>query len=599
MSSIVRVLPPSVAERIAAGEVIERPSSVVKELVENSIDAGATEVLVLLKDGGRELIEIVDNGHGMPREDLALCVKRHATSKLSSLEDLESISTLGFRGEALPSIAAVSDLSILTRAEGTKDAFELRGPEMQAVTFGHFLNSEHGTRVRAQGLFSQVPARLKFLKSPAAEVSQVREWLERLALSHPKTGFKLLSEDRTLLNLRPQTELERVRAVLSDGEDFPIVTAETDAGSQLHARVHWLQGLSLPQMKRVAQAVNGRSVRDRLLQQAVLSPFRQALLPGQFPAIALFLEIPPSQIDVNVHPAKTEVRFLESSKVFRAIQSLVEAMIVKHGAPSFASANTNSNAQPQTFNFQRATSNFQHPTTYAPLPASGFLTAAEPATENPTASASASATETASGHSLDPNHFAGTLFNTYLLYDLGHELVLMDQHAAHERIRFEQLRKQRLSARDGKAIESQALLIPEAVHFAPESRHDLENRLGWLTEMGFEAELFGDSTVLFRALPPAWGKEDLRTRLKSLVERVLTQETQGQALSLDEHLFESLASEACHSAVRAGDRLERAEADALARELFACEHPWNCPHGRPTIARVPRARFEEWFLRRV
>ena len=294
MSSIVEVrrvqiLDPQVAERIAAGEVIERPASVVKELVENSLDAGATEIAVNLEEGGKSLIEVLDNGHGMTPEDLSLCIQRHATSKLRTLDDLERILSLGFRGEALPSITAVSDVSLLSCSKNSDTTFQLNlksmasAPKPEAVTFGHFLNSPHGTRIQARGLFSQVPARLKFLKSQNAEVAQVREWIERLALAHPATGFRLTSDGRTLLNLRPQTESERIRTLLGDGDDFPIVFATEETSAQLKIRAHWLQGLSTPQTRKLIQVVNGRSVRDRMLQQAMLAPFRQVLFQASFP----------------------------------------------------------------------------------------------------------------------------------------------------------------------------------------------------------------------------------------------------------------------------------------------------------------------------
>ena len=357
----IQVLSANVAERIAAGEVIERPASVVKELIENSLDAGATEILVALEDGGKSLIEIIDNGHGMSPEDLALCVRRHATSKLSSVGDLEKILTLGFRGEALPSVAAVSELSVLSRALGSDTAYELKLPavsdqerfedrrfEPEKATFGHFLSSPHGTRIQARGLFAQIPARLKFLKSQGAEVSQVREWIERLALAHPKAGFRLLSDGRQVLSLRPQSETDRVRSILADGEDYPILSANSDLGAAagglgvpdraggIHVRVHWLQGLSSPQMRKLVQVVNGRAVRDRMLQQALLAPFRQALLPGQFPAVALYVDIDPALIDVNVHPTKTEIRFLESRRIFHVIDELIDGLIAREGAPAFA-----------------------------------------------------------------------------------------------------------------------------------------------------------------------------------------------------------------------------------------------------------------------
>lgn len=610
-NSRVHVLNPLVAERIAAGEVIERPASVVKELVENSLDAGATEITVCLEDGGKALIEVLDNGHGIFRDDLKVCIQRHATSKLNSLSDLEKIATLGFRGEALPSVGAVADLTLLSRTASSDTAYQLRvhsmqaDPEPEAVTFGHFLSSQHGTRIQARGLFSQVPARLKFLKSQAAEVGQVREWIERLALAHPQTGFQLISDQRSILKLRPQDEVARVKAILSDGDSYPVVSANNDLGfrdrekGDLHIRAHWLQGLSSPQTRRVLQVVNGRSVKDRLLQQAILSAFKQSLLPGQFPAIAVYIEIDPAQIDVNVHPTKTEIRFLESRKIFHALESLISSMIEKNGAPAFVPT--------QKWGAYESTPNFSFttpPTLNIPSPqtTSTFSRQEMPSisshSDSPTAP-SLSTPSQAARLGLTAERFMGTSFNTYLFYDLGEELVLIDQHAAHERIRYEKLRTR---ATDPACANSrQALLLPEAVHFDSEQRGVLEGRLSWLDALGFEAEIFGETALLFRAIPGEWGAYDLRTRLKNLVERIaeLDANTTLPQVFMDENLFEKLASEACHSAIRAGDRLERVEALELIEQLFQCEHPWNCPHGRPTVARVPKGKIEEWFLRRV
>ncbi len=642
----IRVLNSNVAERIAAGEVIERPAAVVKELIENSLDAGATEISVALEDGGKSLIEITDNGHGMSPEDLKICVLRHATSKLATLGDLEKIRSLGFRGEALPSVAAVAELSILSRTTDQETAYELKIPavndqerfedrkfEPEPLTFGHFLNSKHGTRIQVRGLFAHVPARLKFLKSQGAEVGQVREWMERLALAHPECGFRLHSERRQILALRPQSETDRVRSILADGDDYPVVSAATDLGVPealgLQVRVHWLQGLSTPQMRKIVQVVNGRAVRDRMLQSALLAPFRQALLPGQFPAVALYIDIDPAQIDVNVHPTKTEIRFLEGRKVFHAIDQLVDTLIAEKGAPAYAAGLARDWAEPQAsaqvagssqpsaenLSWNRSSSfSWTKPTVSESGTPSGAgpRRTSEPGPQTPfqfRAAESLSDAPVAPEHPLKHGRFAGTLFNTYLFYELSGELALVDQHAAHERIRYEQLKKRALRRADGSALEAQALLIPEAVHFPAESRQLLESRLGWLGRLGFEAEVFGEDTLLFRGVPAEWGPGsggDLRARLRNLVERVLAQDNpddmepgKAPSLEMDETLFEALASEACHSAIRAGDRLEREEAAALVEQLFDCEHPWNCPHGRPTVVRVPRARFEEWFQRRV
>ncbi|OFZ79036.1 MAG: hypothetical protein A2603_10130 [Bdellovibrionales bacterium RIFOXYD1_FULL_55_31] len=603
----IKILNAAVAERIAAGEVIERPASVVKELVENSLDAGASEIAVFLEDGGKGLIEVLDNGHGMTREDLSLCIERHATSKLSSLADLENLTTLGFRGEALPSIAAVSDLSILSRSSGEGDsgtAYELlprpigeAQHSLRPVTFGHFLNSPQGTRIRVQSLFSQVPARLKFLKSQASEVSQVREWVERLAIAHPGSGFRLTSDGRTILNLRPAEEPARTRGILADDESFPVVSADSELPG-LRARAHWIQGLSSQQTRRIVQVVNGRAVRDRLLQQAILTAFRQALLPGQFPAIALFLEIDPGQLDVNVHPTKTEIRFLNSRQVFHCVESLIGMMIHRSGAPAHAGRiETGSGAsefQPETEPFQTSQS-----------PAMTWR-ASEPTRQESLDFTSPSTSEPIDMGPLSSGRFAGILFNTYLVYDLGDELALVDQHAADERIRFEALRNRVFQNEQTNSKEpraSQSLLIPEAVHFPVERRLELETRLRWLETLGFEVELFGESTLVFRAIPPEWTSDALRPRLKNLVDRVLSYSDRADRESpdvlMDETLFETLASEACHSAVRAGDRVEPVEAQSIVRQLFQCDHPWNCPHGRPTVVRIPRSRIEEWFQRRV
>lgn len=641
MEKKIQVLNPHVAERIAAGEVIERPASVVKELVENSLDAGATEVLVILEEGGKSLIEIVDNGHGMPVEDLAICIERHATSKLNSLDDLERIRTLGFRGEALPSIAAVSDLSIISRARGSDSAYELNASEIagrleqkptpKRITVGHFINAPHGTRIQARGIFSQIPARLKFLKSQSAEVSYVRDWIERLALAYPQVGFQLVSDDRSLLNLRPQDEKSRVQAILGDGDDYPIITIANDQDgfrdNGFQVRIHWLQGLSSPNSKKLIQVVNARAVRDRVLQQALLIPFRQALLPGQFPAAALFIQIHPAALDVNVHPTKTEVRFLDSRKVFHTIESLAKTMLLKEGTPAVVptfQSPTHTQSQTQMppregglMSTGMASSGWNSPSWNSPsstAPSSPLWTFSESVSRpvsqplslwkeaDPLPGDSAAPINpTSAANPLQYARYSGILFNTYLIYERGNELVMVDQHAAHERIRYESLKRRTLHTLQSatESFDSQSLLIPETVRFQAELRHSLEGKLPWLARLGFEVEVFGEDTLLFRAVPAEWGTKQLKPRLKNLIDRILTLDTVENSVLLDEALFEALASEACHSAIRAGDHLEPEEAKHLVQQLFQCEHPWNCPHGRPTVVIVPESKLEEWFQRKV
>lgn len=643
----ISILPPLVAERIAAGEVVERPSSVVKELVENALDAGATEVSVRLEDGGKALIEVLDDGFGMGRKDLELAVLRHATSKIREVSDLERLATLGFRGEALPSIAACADLSILSREKDSTETYEWRNGAVEPTTFGNFHAAKHGTRIRVRALFSQIPARLKFLKSATGEVGAAREWMERLALTNPGVGFRLETEARTLLHYRPESEASRVARVLGDEGDFPVITEETIEAGAIRARIHWLQGATSPQMRKMVQAVNGRAVRDRLLNQAILAPFRQALLPGQFPWLALFLDVPPALLDVNVHPTKTELRFLNASQIFRTVERLGESMIAKHGSIGFASPSGGGFTHEGGEAAGRTATAFESPNAVTPglTGHSAFDTPVARAAEagasagrsarfestpsffaTPTQSLDAVYDRPAGGrnsapgsspagafapslsHPFTPDRYAGAIFSTYLLYDLGSEMALIDQHAAHERIRFEKLRARALRSAEG--AESQSLLVPETARFPAENRARIEARLPLLESLGFEAELFGGSEtheqLLFRAIPAEWGAANLRTRLLTLVEKLgaledseIPAKDAHRVLKLDEKLFEKLASEACHSAVRAGDRLDDDAARAIVEALFACEHPWNCPHGRPTVARVPRTRFEEWFQRRV
>lgn len=635
-------LSPAIAERIAAGEIIERPASVVKELIENSLDAGATEIVVTLKAGGRELIEILDNGEGMSPTDLELCIERHATSKLSSLDDLEKIATLGFRGEALPSVAAVSDLTFLSRTKDSDTAYILnvgdllsrpdQPPKSEKITFGQFIDKRHGTKIQARGLFSQIPARLKFLKSQSAEVSQTREWMERLALAFPQVGFKLISDEKTVLNLKSESEKSRIQSILSDGEDYPIqmITNEQDGFRDLglKMRLYWLQGLSCSNARKLIQIVNSRAVRDRLLQQAILSPFRQTLLPGQFPAVVLFVDINPAAIDVNVHPTKSEIRFLNTQKIFSTLDGLIKSLITREGAPAIVPSSTESSRAHLEPYFQNNHSSFSQSSgdqgprysspSSRPYSHDEFKGAYTPSLwggAEPTATGALykdtptpftlSEPQNIGTHFLHLARPVGLILNTYILLEGNQELILVDQHAAHERIRYENLKKRILgTASNLPKLASQSLLIPETAKFSPDLRSLVESRLPQIAEYGFESEIFGEDTLLFRSVPVEWGTSQLKTRLKNLVDRlveipnIVSSEVFSEVF-IDEQLFEAVASEACHSAIRAGDRLEPQEVQSLIEQLLNCEHPWNCPHGRPTIAKVSQGKIEEWFQRRV
>lgn len=584
--SKIRVLPSLIAERIAAGEVIERPASVIKELCENAIDAGARSIEVHLKKGGTDLIEVVDNGCGMVREDLEVCIGRHATSKIREFDDLSRLSTLGFRGEALPSIASVSELTIASRPEEGQETHEIRlsqnaSPRAEAKRIANigFLGSPHGTRVRVSSLFSQIPARLKFLKSPGAEASAVREILERLALTHPEISFRLVNEERTTLDLPSEVLRDRVIRMLSDGNPFELKELRLDGLYSIE--ILWLKGLSFPHTRSLYQIVNGRALRDRTLQSAILNPLKQSFLPGNFPAAVVSLRVPSDELDVNVHPTKTEIRFLEPGKIYALCSAAFERILEGERMPTAGTALDAPAGFLAAFSGGIPGSAF-HPGTHADI-GHAFGTGA----------ASQASFETSFEHT-PFGDYRGILFSTYFVFEKGDELTLIDQHAAHERIRYEQLRARILKH---EKIETQALLVPEVVKLPLEKILEIRPKLALLQSLGFEVEVFSDESLLFRAVPAVWGNRALTERLRNLAERLLQTEISQEHPVWDEMLFEKIAMEACRSSFKAGDAVPEFSALDLTRKLFECEHPGNCPHGRPTSIRISRAKVEEWFQR--
>jgi DNA mismatch repair protein MutL len=581
--SKIQILPSLIAERIAAGEVIERPASAVKELCENALDAGATSVEVTLMRGGTDLIEVIDNGSGMAREDLEVCIGRHATSKIREFEDLNRLRTLGFRGEALPSIASVSELTIASRLKGNDSTHEIRlsqsaasrTPSDQVANIG-FCGSPPGTRVRVASLFSQVPARLKFLKSPGAESGAVREILERLALAHPEVRFKMTSDERTLLELPMESLKDRAIRMLSDDNPFEVKTLRLGGPQSLE--VIWLKGLSLPHTRSLYQIVNGRAVRDRTLQTAILNPLKQSFLPGNFPACVVKIDLPPDELDVNVHPAKTEIRFLEPGKIFAlckaAFEKLMEEDLAREGAAEEFRMHASPSFVPTSFG------GYSHGFTTGHTPLLDLSGKSDPS--------ESFIDETPIGD------YRGILFSTYFVFERGDDLTLIDQHAAHERIRYEQLKSRILRQ---EAVETQTLLVPEVIKWSSDRILELKPKLSLLSSMGFDVEIFGEETVLFRAIPAIWGNRALTERLRNLLERLLEARIPDGSLVWDEPLFEKIAMEACRSSFKAGDMIETASALDLTRKLFQCEHPGNCPHGRPTSIRISKTKVEEWFNR--
>lgn len=578
----IRRLEPHLINQIAAGEVIERPASAVKELVENALDAGATSLVVHLREGGRTLISITDNGMGMTRQDLDLAVERHATSKLPE-SDLFNITTLGFRGEALPSIGSVSRLSLTSRAKGATEAWCLKvegGQKTAAVPASH----PQGTHIEVKDLFYATPARLKFLKAPLTELAYAVELLNRLAMGHFAVAFKLSSDTRVVFDYAPCATLEERLAQVM-GKDFaqnalPLAMTREDMR---------LTGfISLPTLSRANSAhqyffVNNRPVKDKLLQGAVLAAYQDVLVSNRYPLLALFLELPQEDLDVNVHPAKTEVRFRDSGRVRGTLVSALKQTL--HGA----TPRTATTLSHQAMGAFRPQASFQTPLpTYAgpSAPPSSFL----PRVDSPEISLREAPPPPFSPFESPPLGFAkAQMHETYIIAQTEEGLVIVDQHAAHERLVYE-----RLKAEMGH-VRRQPLLIPEVIELEEGGVSRLQENIQALLDLGLVGEPFGEKAFLVREIPALLGTSDLKGLVQDLVDEI---QSFSDPLSLQERILAVLSTHACHHSVRAGRKLSLDEMNALLRQMEQTPHSAQCNHGRPTYIELKREDMEKLFGRR-
>lgn len=587
----VRQLPENVVNRIAAGEVIERPASVVKELVENAIDAGATRVEVVLSGGGRELIRVSDNGAGMNAEDLALSVERHATSKLDS-EDLLNISTLGFRGEALPSIGAAARLSIATRARGSDTALEVRveGGEKSEIRPAALAE---GTRVEVRDLFYATPARLKFLKSEQAETAAAIDVVRRLALARPDVAFTIAAGERVIqYPLRGEDSAARLADVI--GGDARANTVPVEA-SREGVRLSGLAGLpTFSKANSLSQYlfVNGRPVRDKVLLGALRGGYADLLHSGRYPVAALFIELDPHEVDVNVHPAKAEVRFRDPSLVRGlVVRALQEAL----GGGARRSATTGvdrlvSFARPQS------APGFSSGWRGAAAPYRGGLAeAAQAAFETmaqPGADARADLAPVLQADLERPLGAArAQLHETYIVAQTVDGLVIVDQHAAHERIVYEKLKR----ALSEKGVSTQMLLVPAVVELDASDAAALLARADELAKLGLALEPFGQGAVLVRETPALLGDTNPDDLVRDLAEHIAEWD---DALPLERNLLAVASRVSCHGSIRAGRRLKPEEMNALLREMERTENAGQCNHGRPTYVELKLFDIEKLFGRR-
>ncbi|GAB4225925.1 MAG: DNA mismatch repair endonuclease MutL [Methyloligellaceae bacterium] len=601
----VRQLPPSLINRIAAGEVVERPASAVKELVENAIDAGASRIDVAVAGGGLSLIRVSDDGCGMDEADLALCIQRHATSKLES-GDLLEIGTLGFRGEALPSIGAVARLTIRSRPEGGDAGAEIRvdggqveGPRPAAHAVG--------TLVEVRDLFYATPARLKFMKSERAEQAAISDCVKRLAMAHPGIGFTLTSGERRSLNLAavPAGDSEGVLLRLGRimGEEFMRDALPLSAARE-GLRLEGFAGL--PTLNRANQMmqflfVNGRPVRDKLLAGAVRAAYGDLVPRGRHPMLALFLGVPPREVDVNVHPAKSEVRFRDPAAIRSLIVGALRAALegAGHRAASALAAGAFARAQPAPSQAGRVSS---APLSTAPAPRAampgapaGFSEALQrplQAFAEPGADMRPAERE-APPEALDAPLGAARaqIHDTYILSQTRDSIIIVDQHAAHERLVYEKMK----SALANGGVARQILLIPEVVEMDESDAARLAAAAQELAELGVVLEPFGPGGVAVREMPALLGDTDIAGLVRDLADEL---RDLGEGRSLRERLDHVCATMACHGSVRAGRRLKGEEMNALLREMEATPHSGQCNHGRPTYVELKLADIEKLFGRR-
>ncbi len=596
--SLIRRLPENLVNRIAAGEVVERPASALKELVENAIDAGAHNIAVRLTAGGLDGIEVTDDGCGMSAAEIALALERHATSKLPD-EAIELVATLGFRGEALPSIASVARLSIESRTRESGEGWR-RVVDHGSLTDEGPAALPPGTRIRVDQLFAKVPARRKFLRSARSEYAACLDVVRRLAMARPEIGFTLEHDGRRVLAVQPGEALaSRVAMIVARelAEDGVAIDLQRPMADGL-ARLTGVAGL--PTYNRgVADHqylfVNGRPVKDRLLVGAVRGAYADMLARDRHAVLALFLELPPQELDVNVHPAKTEVRFRDPAFVRGFIVSGLRAALEGAGQRSAQAP-----AAPAMGQWQA------EPIVRASEPALASLFAREHSVREASRvwrgyeaailapAARAEVAEPAPAPSIDfPLGVArGQVAQTYIVAEAEDGLVIVDQHAAHERLVLERLKA---AGAQGAMTAAQALLIPEVVELDEPDCDRLESAAATLAEFGLALERFGPSAMLVRAVPSALGQGDVQALIRDIADDLAQN---GAALLLSERLDHVLATMACHGSVRAGRVLSVAEMNALLREMEMTPRSGQCNHGRPTWVKLAHGDIEKLFGRR-
>lgn len=610
----VRLLSEHVANQIAAGEVVERPASVVKELVENSIDADARRISVAVRKGGKSLIRVTDDGWGMSRDDALLALERHATSKIARAEDLHSISSLGFRGEAIPSIAAVSRFTLTSRERGALNGtqIEIAGGKIISVQDA---GAAEGTVIEARNLFFNLPARRKFLRTDPTETAHVQQVVTLCALAHPGVAFQLVLDDRSVFNLAPATTLiDRLRELYGNQLCAQLVPVGADAAPVSDIIVRGFigkPGVSRSDRRQQYIFVNGRPVENRTINFGLLEGYHTALMRGQYPVTFLFVDMDPALVDVNIHPAKREVRFHDDALVRQAVIDAVRKALEPTGLtvqPLQKSVRTmpvwtghtapvpshGPSASPATTHFAPTPPLVLRGEPGPPPPAQqGQLPAIDEQARQPVPVSSMSGAPSMIEAGENGRwRILGAIGKLYVLAESPEGLVLIDQHAAHERVLFEKMLKEL----EGDAAPSQKLLLPVTLEFDPHDELFVKSNLATLQKLGIGISEFGDRTYLVDALPPYFPLQDLPQLFRNIVDEL---HQTGDNLHVRRLSEDRIATTVCRHAVKARDPLKGEELRSLLQQLHQCELPYTCPHGRPTMIQIGYAELEKKFGRKV
>ena len=612
--SRIKILPEILSNKIAAGEVVERPSSVLKELVENSLDAHATRINIEVEKGGRELLSVGDNGSGMGRDDALLCLERYATSKIKTDADLFSIHTLGFRGEAIPSIASVSRMTIITRARdndiGTR--IEIHGGKIKRVMEA---GAPKGTLIIIKDLFYNTPARRKFLKTQATEMGHITDTITGMALGWPGVGFELKAGNRNLVSWPPAKDARtRVLSVLSPGLDTPLIKVEYEEPS-----VNIFGWVASPQYSKATRQgiftfVNGRRVFDKVVNHALMQGFSGRLMKGKYPLAVLNLFIPENEVDVNVHPAKAVVRFARQSQVHDAVQKAIIASLENSNQGPWAVTPGQSHTEQkpdfspdrQPF-IQNNENSLINQDGSVPASASRAIKEAVHSGFSWPEKELAQKTENTSwefssdppvqenlpikGEKKDRLYPIGQIHNTYILAENNEGLVIIDQHAAHERVLYERFMVQ---IKKG-LVQVQNLLIPQSFELSHTESRVLTDIIPELYKNGLEIEKFSGRTFVIKAVPDFLSETDVLPLIKEIVEKAVEN---GYSGYLEKALESIIILMACHGAIRANEPLNTAAVKELLKELAECENPSQCPHGRPTMLAWSITDMEKGFKRK-